>query len=1036
MLDVDDTKQKMRSLIGYIILWWCSIACLQAQQTQWASRVIAFSSQYGNKEYAATQALGVPNAVGSSRLNHMAWVPRKEENITGEYIRVGFDNPMRIRQLAIAESLNPGAIHRIILFDESGKRYKIYENNNPRGTMAPFRLFRHNFPLTDYKVAELKLELKTKAVKGSNQIDAIGISASSSPIQAKLKQSSSSDQGLRPENLGPKINSTYAERLPLISPDGQTLYFARKYHPQNFGSDNNDDIWVAFREEDGNWGAAINVGAPLNTNDHNFVIGMNPTGKTIYLANNYRSPGKAGVSVSHKQGRSWTRPKPLNIQDHYNHNQFVNYYMSIDEDILLMAVERDEGLGDLDLYVSFKQAAQQWTTPQSLGNIINTIGIESSIFLAADGRTIYFSSNGHQGYGGLDMFMSRRLDDSWTNWSEPVNLGPQINNANNNYNYSIPASGDFAYFSSDDANGMSNLFRIRLPEDMRPEPVMLVTGQIIDAETQRPIEAQLQLSSLAQSKQQRKMDAPDGQYQMVLPYGENLGIYAEIDGYFSVSESMELEGTSLEGLDGDQQHLIASANSDDTFAVQNTEIDRLQLRLNKLDNELRRLELEKNRAQTKVESPTNTESQSAQSSYRTDPELEALKHRYQQLQQNKQDIKETKQSASSAASQPTDDKELAAMRAKYDKIYNSPSPSPNKQTTDQPNKREDKELRSMRDKLKQFYDKDEKPSTKQKDDLPPKVQRPSSPPSEPADDFESIKKIVRQQLKNELRPDIRQELQNELLSRIALDVERELDDETRAKISNRMRADIKKQLKSDLQKRNRKSRQQIEKLELPENQLPTGFEKSMRQALMDEVKDELRSELHDRVQESLYTELKYRIKKALEEQYRKELQDKINEQKQQDKPFKPVATAPQAVIPESTPGPAIYQELEQDILLVPIKVGQIIPMNNIFFDANKSTLKPASTAELERVLAFLQKKSNLIIEVGGHTNGWCSSSFAHELSMDRSKAVADYLIEHGISEHRIQFRGYGKTKPVATNDTIAGRKKNQRVELKILEIEE
>ncbi len=1014
----------------------CSLLiAAKAQQVQWASQVLAYSSQYGNKDYAANQALGIPNALGNTRLHHMAWVPRKEESLTGEYIHVAFSKPMRIQQVAVAESLNPGAIHRIFLIDDQGKRHKIYENDKPHGLMAPFRLFRHSFPKTSYRVAELKLELKTKAVEGSNQIDAIGIADSRTPIQAGLKQQQTDDAAVRSEDLGPRINSSFAERLPLISPDGQTLFFARKYHPQNMGDDNRDDIWVAYRNAEGKWNRPINIGAPLNTRDHNFVVGVSPSGNTLYLANNYRSPGKAGVSVSHKGGRSWSMPKPLLIENHYNDNEFVSYFMGIDEDVLLMAVERKEGLGDLDLYVSFKIKERQWSEPRSLGPVINTIGIESSIFLAADQRTIYFSSNGHQGYGGLDMYMSRRLDDSWTNWSEPLNLGPHINNANNNYNYSIPASGEYAYFSRDDTKGMSDLFRIRLPEEVQPDPVMLVSGRVIDAETHQPVKARLQLRQLAKNKTERALEVPEGKFKMVLPYGKNLGVYAEIDGYFSVSESMELEGASLEELDGDQQSLVASTDTDDTFVVHNTAIEQLQLRINKLDAELDKVQLEREKARRLAAQDLKKDNHTFDPSHRSDPELDALKHRYQRLQQNKAEVKKHKKTPPDKSKASHSDKELARMRAKYDKAYNEneEKPSDAKLLGKKERKKDDKELRNMHDKLQRYYDRDSKVQPVQKPTAANKAQ-----PPQPAvkDDFELIQRIVRQQLKNELSPLIRQELQNELLPKIALNVERELDDETRAKINNRMRTDIKKQLKADMQKINQaEEKQQLASKQKALEGLPAGFEKSLRQALRAEVKNQLREELYAGIQQSLYHELNYRIKKALELQYRQELSAKLKELERIERPAPLLAVAQQEEL--SMPGsPVIYQEVEQDILVVPIKVGQIIPMNNIFFDANESTLKPASTNELKRVLAFLTKESNLIIEIGGHTNGWCSSSFAHELSMQRAKTVAGYLVENGISEHRIQFRGYGKTKPIATNDSVVGRKKNQRVEMKILEIAE
>ena len=126
--------------------------------------------------------------------------------------------------------------------------------------------------------------------------------------------------------------------------------------------------------------------------------------------------------------------------------------------------------------------------------------------------------------------------------------------------------------------------------------------------------------------------------------------------------------------------------------------------------------------------------------------------------------------------------------------------------------------------------------------------------------------------------------------------------------------------------------------------------------------------------------------------------------------------------------------LEKDILLIPLKVGQIIPMKNIFFDANQFSIKEKSYKELNRILGFLNANPNLIVEVGGHTNGFCSHEFANELSKGRAERVTQWCIDNGIPQNRVQFCGYGKIRPIATNDTVAGRRKNQRVELKILEI--
>ena len=178
------------------------------------------------------------------------------------------------------------------------------------------------------------------------------------------------------------------------------------------------------------------------------------------------------------------------------------------------------------------------------------------------------------------------------------------------------------------------------------------------------------------------------------------------------------------------------------------------------------------------------------------------------------------------------------------------------------------------------------------------------------------------------------------------------------------------------------------------------------------------------------------MKKELEQKLRRELEQKIRRQMQEQERDRQLALQNRPdKAPTSTPKEeSDYRSLEKDIVLYPIKVGQIIPLKNIYFDANKSSLKEASNIELARAFAFLDSNPNIIVEISGHTNGLCSHEFARTLSKDRSKAVSDYLTERGIPISRLRFKGYGKTVPIASNDSVAGRKKNQRVEMKILEI--
>jgi hypothetical protein len=196
------------------------------------------------------------------------------------------------------------------------------------------------------------------------------------------------------------------------------------------------------------------MGPKFNNKGPNFVNtiqSVTPDGRSaiMVLGNKYMPNGKmlAGVSISAHVNGEWSKPVPLNIINDYNYNKKANYFLTDNRQTLLMSVEREDSYGDRDLYVTFINRDSTWTEPLNLGDVVNTAGEESAPFLASDDKTLYFSSNGFSGYGGSDVYVSKRLDDTWKNWSEPENLGPEINSPLEDLFFNIPASSEFAYYS-------------------------------------------------------------------------------------------------------------------------------------------------------------------------------------------------------------------------------------------------------------------------------------------------------------------------------------------------------------------------------------------------------------------------------------------------------------------------------------------------------------------------------------------------------------------------------------------------------------
>lgn len=1041
-----------------------------AQPTvQWASRLVKYSTQMDDDFNSAKQVLGPPNATGGTD-NLYSWATASPNRAKDEYIQVEFGIPMRVRQFAIVESFNPGAIKQVILYDTRGKSHKVYEKKKYQSNYTMSRTFSKKIPFTDYKVVGLKVILKTGSVKGYNLIDAIAISNNNAPIRTKVNTLKYSEAVSKAENLGRQVNSRYIERLPIISPDGNTLYFARKNHPDNIINKRNevkDDIWISNKNYNGSWGMAQHGGSVLNNDLHNFVIAISPDNNQLYVASAYKNYKKDGVAVSKRKRGRWTEPKNLKIKNMYNRSRFAGYHVSMDGKILLMAVERDDTEGDRDLYVSFKQGDGDWTEPMNLGNIINSVGMESSVFLAADNRTIYFSSNGFAGYGGLDMYVSRRLDNTWQNWSTPQNLGNEINTPGNDYNYTIPASGDYAYFSSDYMSyGQSDLFRIRLPREARPDPVLLVDNEndiIIDEE----LDGDLSNSDVAYND-----DSPAD------PRLQN-----EVD---ALKEKLRRLNEELDDLEKEDNLPIADAEPRRQPTYQPKKREPVRPQPPKVDPEVERLKRKYNDRLTDDEEEEVVIAQpkrqpKPRKPKKVDPELERLKEKYNRIDSDDEVVvsndedkneevvmaepkKKSQPKPPKPPRKPKKDDELDDLRKKMLRLQGKevddeeenndvavvekpkpkvevPEPPKPKPSTDEPEKPIASDVASddpfvPEPKSNEPADEPKvepsKPSDIASDDpFSPEPKVDDAPKveeePEPEVDVEKLREEIRQQLKDELRNDVKKELKKEMIGdvrdEVADEVRIDLEDDLKKKVED----DLKKSLEDDVKDELKKDLKSDVEDELKEN-LKSDVKDDLRDELRDEVRDEvlkdLRDEMAAQVRRELRREMEYRLKKELEAKIRRELEDKIRKQLEEEYANKE----------KDNPTPVEPPKEEDDVLIVPIKVGQIIPMNNIFFDANKTTLKDASFKELEKVVEFLQTHPKLIVEVGGHTNSWCSHDFANELSSGRAKIVQEFLVSKGISKTRIQFHGYGKTKPIADNKTVAGRKRNQRVEMKILEI--
>ena len=272
-------------------------------------------------------------------------------------------------------------------------------------------------------------------------------------------------QFIQQEPISEKINSKYDELHPVISPDGNFLFYTIRFHPKNSGGElDPGDIWVSELKSNGDWSKPENMGELWNNKGYNILFKFFDRGTKALLLNQ-NELNKPAIAVSSFVENDWTKPIPIKIKSYYNRSSHLSASISEDGNVLILSMESFGSIGFEDLYVSFRENDSVYSQPINLGNTINTSFQEMTPHLSEDGLSLYFASNGHGGYGGRDIFVSTRLDDTWLNWSEPVNLGPGVNSQGIELSFYESNGHPFAYVSStQNSRGNGDIFKMTVTD--------------------------------------------------------------------------------------------------------------------------------------------------------------------------------------------------------------------------------------------------------------------------------------------------------------------------------------------------------------------------------------------------------------------------------------------------------------------------------------------------------------------------------------------------------------------------------------------
>lgn len=345
------------------------------------------------------------------------------------------------------------------------------------------------------------------------------------------------------------LNTTYEELLPRITPDGKTLYLVRGDHPLNEkGASNTQDIWVSTDIENGLENAtAEHLDIPFNNGTYNAVVGVSPDENSMVIKGYFKNgkPDGTGYSMIYRTKDGWSTPEGLDIKDYKSMAQgsYVGAYWTQDGKKMILSLSESSTDDLQDMYISMLESDGSWSKPMNLGKDINTSAGEHSPFLASDGKTLYFSSNRDGGEGGYDIYFTQRLDESWTKWSVPVNMGSDVNSENFDAYYTIDAKGEYAYMvSAENSVGSTDIARIKLEQEVQPDPVVLITGKVLNAKDNSPLAANIAYNGLLDGVNYgiARTNPATGEYKIVLPYGKRYDFSANASNFIGVSETMDL----------------------------------------------------------------------------------------------------------------------------------------------------------------------------------------------------------------------------------------------------------------------------------------------------------------------------------------------------------------------------------------------------------------------------------------------------------------------------------------------------------------
>lgn len=316
-----------------------------------------------------------------------------------------------------------------------------------------------------------------------------------------------------PVSMGEEINTPYSELQPIVTPDGEELYFVRKYYPLNTGGASDpDDIYMSRRKANGKWEKPENVGPPLNSEGSDALFWFSEDGSKALVHSGMMVDGKElGLAIATRRNGTWSTPKKITIRGLENLSEYYQATVSPDGKHMMLAINRDTtgNKYNYDIYYSpaLSDDLMEWAEPMKLGSGINTVFAEAAPYIGPDGRSLYFSSDRPGSYVSGNLYVSRRTGDDWLEWTTPRPLGEDVNTPLYDAGISIY---DDVYFLSRVAPrvkedtyggyGRLDLYTRVIDSTIKQGLDFQLAGKLIDKTTRQGVEGEIRLTIVQTGK--------------------------------------------------------------------------------------------------------------------------------------------------------------------------------------------------------------------------------------------------------------------------------------------------------------------------------------------------------------------------------------------------------------------------------------------------------------------------------------------------------------------------------------------------------